>query len=366
MHEHVFMMSPEIMENYPDSWGDEDKREADAIDRLNELKTRGVDTIVDLTVIGLGRYIPRIARIAAATELNIVVATGLYTYNDVPLYFHYRGPGTLLDGPELMTDMFVRDINDGIADTGVKAAILKCATDEPGVTPGVERVLRAVAQAHRQTGVPISTHTHAATRRGLEQQRIFAEEGVDLSRVVIGHCGDTTDLGYLEELIGNGSYIGMDRFGLDTLPARSRSGSTPSRRCASAAMPTRWCCRTTPRAYFDWLPEELVPMCLAELALPAHPQRRAARAEGAWRHRRADHHDAGGQPAQDLRHPGRLLNGGTTPTDRHPGVAARRAGSRCARGHLLGPHAHPAPSSTCRPTGWRVPSPNAASASATT
>ncbi len=97
--------------------------------------------------------------------------------------------------------MFVRDITDGIADTGVKAGILKCATDEPGVTPGVERVLRAVAQAHRATGVPISTHTHARTRRGLEQQRIFAEEGVDLSRVVIGHSGDTTDLDYLEAVM---------------------------------------------------------------------------------------------------------------------------------------------------------------------
>lgn len=217
MHEHVFVLSTEIMQNYPEDWGDEEQRVADAITRLNELKASGMDTIVDLTVTGLGRYIPRIQRIAAATDLNIVVATGLYTYNDVPHYFHFRGPGTLLDGPELMVDMFVRDITEGIADTGVKAAILKCATDEPGVTPGVERVLRAVARAHRETGVPISTHTHAGTRRGLEQQRIFAEEGVDLSRVVIGHSGDTTDVDYLEELVAAGSYIGMDRFGIDVI-----------------------------------------------------------------------------------------------------------------------------------------------------
>jgi phosphotriesterase-related protein len=127
--------------------------------------------------------------------------------------------------------MFVSDIEHGIADTGVKAAILKCATDEPGVTPGVERVLRAVAKAHRRTGVPISTHTHAATRRGLEQQRIFTDEGVDLTRVVIGHSGDTTDLDYLDELIGNGSYIGMDRFGADVfLPFEDRV-NTVARMC---------------------------------------------------------------------------------------------------------------------------------------
>lgn len=217
MHEHVFVLSTEIMQNYPEPWGEEDDRVSDAIKRLNDLKSAGIDTIVDLTVTGLGRYIPRIQRIAGQTDLNIVVATGLYTYNDVPHYFHFRGPGNLLDGPEIMIDMFVRDINEGIADTGVKAGILKCATDEPGVTPGVERVLRAVAQAHLRTGVPISTHTHAATERGLEQQRIFKEEGVDLSRVVIGHSGDSTDPVYLEKLIDNGSYIGMDRFGIDVL-----------------------------------------------------------------------------------------------------------------------------------------------------
>ena len=223
MHEHVFVLTPELQQNYDLGW-DEEARVADAIDRLNELKAAGIDAIVDLTVVGLGRYIPRIARIAAETDLHIVVATGLYTYADLPHYFDYRSP-------EAMVDMFVRDITQGIAETGVRAGILKCATDEPGVTPGVERVLRAVAQAHRQTGVPISTHTHAGTRRGLEQQRIFAEEGVDLSRVIIGHSGDSTDIDYLEELIAAGSYLGMDRFGIDVYVPFERRVQTVATLC---------------------------------------------------------------------------------------------------------------------------------------
>ena len=168
MHEHIFVLSPEIVQNYPEIWGDEEKRVAAAIARMNELHSRGIGTVVDLTVLGLGRYIPRIQRIAAQTGINIVVATGIYTYNDIPHYFHYRGPGTILGGPEIMVEMFVRDIERGIGETGVRAGMLKCATDQPGVTPGVERVLRAVAQAHRHTGVPISTHTHArvAARTG--------------------------------------------------------------------------------------------------------------------------------------------------------------------------------------------------------
>jgi phosphotriesterase-related protein len=217
MHEHVFVLTPEVQQNYPETWGEDEDRITSAVERLNRLKDAGIDTIVDLTVIGLGRYVPRIERVAARTPINIVVATGLYTYERLPHFFAAQGPGTMIGGHELMVDMFVRDIVEGIPGTAVKAGILKCATDLPGLTPDVERVLRAVAKAHRETGVPISTHTDSGTRRGLDQQRIFTEEGVDLARVVIGHSGDTTDIEYLEALLMAGSYLGMDRFGLDLL-----------------------------------------------------------------------------------------------------------------------------------------------------
>ena len=261
MHEHVFILSPEIIANYPEGWGDEAAREADAVEKLNALKAIGVDTIVDPTVIGLGRYIPRIQRVAEQTDLQIVVATGVYTYNDVPMFFHFSGPGTALDGPEPMVDMFVRDITEGIAGTGVKAAILKCATDEPGVTPGVDRVLRAVARAHLATGVPITTHTHARTRRGLEQQRIFAEEGVDLGRVIIGHSGDTTDLDYLEELIAAGSYLGMDRFGVDNILSFEDRVDVVAKMCARGHA-NRMVLAHDASCHIDWLPEAALPVVL--------------------------------------------------------------------------------------------------------
>jgi phosphotriesterase-related protein len=177
------------------------------------------------------------------------------------MYFHFQGPGTELGGPEMMVDMFVSDIAEGIAGTGVKAAILKCATDEPGITRGVERVLRAVAEAHRRTGVPISTHTHAGTRRGLDQQRIFAEEGVDLSRVVIGHSGDTTDIDYLEALIANGSYIGMDRFGIDVLLPFEDRVATVARLCERGHA-NRMVLSHDAACFNDWLPEAALPVVI--------------------------------------------------------------------------------------------------------
>ena len=256
MHEHVFIISTEIAQNYPEDWGEEDTRRADAVKRLNELKAAGIDTILDPTALGLGRYIPRIKSVADQIDLNIIVATGIYTFDVLPHYFTYRGE-------DAMRAMFVRDIRDGIADTGIKAGVIKCATDEPGVTPAVEQVLRCCARAHRDTGVPITTHTHAATKRGLEQQKIFKEEGVDLSRVLIGHCGDSEDLAYLEEIIANGSYIGMDRFGIDVILSTEKRVDTVAELCRRGYA-DRMVLSHDAACYFDWVPGEMPPAILPQ------------------------------------------------------------------------------------------------------
>ena len=209
-------MGEEFRQNYQDDW-DEDEKVAEAVTALTELEQLGIDTILDPTVLGLGRYIPRIQRIAEQVELNIVVATGLYTYNDIPFQFHYAGPGLLFDVPEPLVTLFTKDLTEGIADTGVRAAFLKCAIEEQGLTPGVERVMRAVGRTSAETGAPITVHTNPHTQSGLVAQKILAEEGADLTKVVIGHSGDSVDLDYLMKLADAGSILGMDRFGLDLL-----------------------------------------------------------------------------------------------------------------------------------------------------
>ena len=216
VHEHIVVVGEEYRQNYQSDW-DEEEKIADAVVKLNELKALGIDSIMDPTVIGLGRYIPRIKKIAEQTELNILVATGVYTYNEIPFQFHYSGPGLLFDVPEPMTELFVKDLTEGIADTGVRAAFLKCAIEEQGLTPDVERVMRAVGQASVQTGAPITVHTFPHNGSGLVAQQVLAGEGVDLAKVVIGHSGDSTDLDYLMKVADAGSFLGMDRFGLDVL-----------------------------------------------------------------------------------------------------------------------------------------------------
>lgn len=215
-HEHVFVLTPDSQANWSDEWH-EDERVAQAVAQLSELTAAGYRTIVDPTVDGLGRDVSRIQRVnEQVPELNIVVATGIYTWADVPFFFSFR-PDTV------MVDAFVRDLTDGIRGTdGVKAGFLKCAVHEAGLVPGVERVLRNVCAAHRATGAPVMVHTHAGTRNGLEVRRVLSEEGVPPSSVVLAHCGGATDLDYLAGLADEGFFLGMDQFGLYAPDAADR------------------------------------------------------------------------------------------------------------------------------------------------
>jgi phosphotriesterase-related protein len=256
MHEHVFVLTPDVQQNYPDEW-DEEERVADAVTKLTALAAQGVRTIVDPTVVGLGRYLPRIQRInQQVPQLNIVAATGCYTYEDVPFFFQHRGPAVFMDEP--MVDLFVRDLTEG--NHGVVAGMLKCAIDEPGLTPGVERVMRAVAKAHLQTGAPVTVHTHPGSRTGPVVQRVMCdEEGVDPRHIVLGHSGDTTDVDHLESLASQGFTLGMDRFGINlatTFEARADTVVELCRRGFASSMVLS----QDAACYIDWIDPAVKPM----------------------------------------------------------------------------------------------------------
>jgi phosphotriesterase-related protein len=260
MHEHVFVLNADIQVNQMEEWNEE-ARVADAVKKLTELKEIGVDTIVDPTVIGLGRYIPRIQKINEQVDINIIPATGVYSYDDVGFYFHFRGPALDPSYPDPMVDMFVKDITVGIADTGVKAAFLKCAIDAQGMTPGVERIMRAVSKAHRQTGVPITIHTHPGSQQGLAVKKVLGEEGVDLSRVVLGHSGDSTDADHLTALAEAGFILGMDRFGIDVILDFESRVNIVAELCRRGLASSMVLSQDT-SCYIDWIDPVALPQML--------------------------------------------------------------------------------------------------------
>jgi len=201
-HEHVLVGMGEDIAHYPWRY-DMDATRAQAIKELSEAKAGGIDSLIDLTTPDLGRDVEFVRDVAAASGMNIIVATGIW--RDVPRSFWTR------DFDEI-ADIFVREIEVGIGNTDIKAGCIKVANDMGGVTPEGERILRGAARACRRTGCPISTHQWAPEEVGRRQVEIFREEGAPMDRIAIGHSADSTDPDYLEELLRAGVYLSMDRY----------------------------------------------------------------------------------------------------------------------------------------------------------
>jgi phosphotriesterase-related protein len=201
-HEHVLVGMGEDNHHYP--WlFDWDQTRTNAIRELTEAKQGGINTVIDLTTPDLGRDVEFVREVSRASGMNVIAATGIW--RDVPRSFWTRDI-------EDIAAIFVREIEVGIGDSGIKAGCIKVANDMGGVTPEGERILRGAARACKRTGCPISTHHWAPEEVGRRQVEVFQEEGVPMDRVAIGHSADTTDVDYLEDLLRTGVYLSMDRY----------------------------------------------------------------------------------------------------------------------------------------------------------
>jgi len=247
VHEHVRFRDEAVAAQWPSRYDEQLEYDA-ALVAVNAAKDRGVQTIVDPTAMFGGRDVRFMKRVADETGVRIVACTGIYSYDFLPHYFANRDV-------DVMADHFVEDIERGIQDTGIKAAFLKCAADAAGVTDNVEKIHRAVARASVQTGASIMAHSMPAVATGPRQVEIFEQEGVDMARVQIAHCGDTDDIAYIEGLIDSGVYVGLDRYGLEMyLPIDKRNATAAEllrRGHAERLMISQDFC-----ASIDWFPPE--------------------------------------------------------------------------------------------------------------
>ncbi len=182
-------------------------------ERMLELKSYGVQTLVDPCPMDLGRDVELMVEVSRNSGVHIVCATGLYKEDQSsPAYLRFRAQ--FADATRELCESFVREITEGIGSTGVKPGVIKAATGAHRITEYEEMVLRAAAQAACATGLPITTHTDEGTM-GREQLDIFAAEGVDLRHVIIGHSCGSADLRYHVDLLDRGCFLGFDRFGLE-------------------------------------------------------------------------------------------------------------------------------------------------------
>ena len=201
-HEHVFTATSGDNHIYPWLY-DFDASRRVILERLAAARAAGVQTLIDLTTPDLGRDVELVRELSQQSGMQVVCATGIW--RSVPLSFTRRDPDEI-------AEIFVREIEVGIGDSGIKAGAIKVANDEEGVSEDYDSTIRGAARACKRTGTPISTHHWALTEVGRRQVEIFQEEDAPMDRIAIGHSADTTDVAYLEDLLNAGVYLSMDRY----------------------------------------------------------------------------------------------------------------------------------------------------------
>ena len=178
-------------------------------------KNAGGTTVVDQTTGGLKghdndilttKHPLAVKEMAERTGLNIVLGTGWYRepYYEKRLYRMKTND---------IADELVADVEQGIEGTDVRAGLLgEIGAHFTWVSPVEERMFRAVARAHEQTGITIATHA-LFWPVGLDELDLLEEEGVDLKRVIVGHCQSFPDHSYHAEIARRGAFLAFDRLG---------------------------------------------------------------------------------------------------------------------------------------------------------
>lgn len=170
------------------------------------LYEKGVRNIIDVTNLDMRRNPEYVQKVANASGMNIIQATGFYQEKFLPEFVH---DASIKDLASLM----FREITEGIADTQIKAKIIgEIATSKNVMTPNEKKVFDASIITHKETGIPISTHTTLGTY-GHEQVVYFKENKVDLEKVVIGHVDLTGDAEYVLKMLDQGVYVEFDTVG---------------------------------------------------------------------------------------------------------------------------------------------------------
>ncbi|MEE2659850.1 MAG: hypothetical protein VX733_15185 [Candidatus Latescibacterota bacterium] len=212
MHEHI------ILDVYPTRWGYGsvlDDIEV-SIQEVQLYKEAGGTTLVEQTMRGGGRDPLGLKRISEESGVHIVMATAF-------AWAQFKNPvASLVNStpPSQLADILVRDIEEGVDDTGVRAGFIgevgaggsRMSEGVNFISPLEERLFRAAARAHRQTGLMVYTHTYQG-ELALEEVKLLEEEAVNLEKVVIGHLGDRNCVDYYEEIARTGVCLGIDHIG---------------------------------------------------------------------------------------------------------------------------------------------------------
>jgi phosphotriesterase-related protein len=215
MHEHLLCDFYRVTGDLDHLLNDEDL----ACDELAALTEIGGGALVEVTTPDFGRDPEGLKRISERSGVHVVMGTGWYRQ---PFYPPEIDRSTTDD----LAAAMIAELTEGVAGSGIRAGIIgEIGVDLDYATAQEERVLRAAARAQRATGAPLTTHA-SMYPVGTVQLDLLRDEGVDPSRVIVGHCDTYLDLDYHLAILGAGAYVQFDTVGRPHMnPDERRAGA---------------------------------------------------------------------------------------------------------------------------------------------
>lgn len=210
IHEHVLIGFPGWQLDALAPRFDRAEAMARAVDQMQELRGLGVGTFVDPCPMDLGRDVEFLAELSQRSGLQIVCTTGAYFEAEGITYTFRHMP------VEEITAIYIKEILEGVGNTGIRAGAVKIATGAHRVSDYERKLVVAGARAARETGVPLISHTQEASC-GHEQIDLVTGEGVAADRLVVGHSDGIDDHDYHRSLAQRGAFVGFDRFGISLI-----------------------------------------------------------------------------------------------------------------------------------------------------
>lgn len=209
-HEHVFLSSPHL----PGEHFDDPERMCAELDLVAR---SGIDTVVDLTTVGLGRRPGALAEISRRSGVQVVLATGYHRDAHYPAghWVHRESPDVLLDVvlTDLRTGMDERDWRGPRpAPTEVRAGVVKVGASYQRVTSGERRRIEVCVEAARLTGVAVAVHCEIGTL-GPDLLDLAEAGGLTADRVALAHLDRNPDPDLHAALAERGAYLLYDTVG---------------------------------------------------------------------------------------------------------------------------------------------------------
>lgn len=193
-HDHLFCVPPLWQEKGFDDFMIDSVE--NSIKDVELFTKAGGQAVYDATAIDYGRDPQALKEIADRTGIKIIATAG---FNKAIMW-----PGQMprenctfdewvaRKSRREIRDHVVHELTVGLDGTDLKGGVAKFGTGYNTISEGEDKVVRAVLDAHKETGCPLHSHTELGTLI-LEQLAIVKAENVDPTHLTIAHVDRNPD-----------------------------------------------------------------------------------------------------------------------------------------------------------------------------